>query len=189
VAKRLLLRVSEGGLQHDTAIVLDLLDHLVRRHLPDKHKQGRFTGMDAFGELLHELVIDAEVRQRAAERTARRSHSRAKKRIKEKNPDQQTPESAPHRAGRRCVDDLVQLDLTIDGFGGDDCIRELDDIFPLQLEQARSHLFRLFQGRIDNNDEIGHRKSPYFHLGRIAEHYAPPSKLLHGTDRSRAKCA
>ncbi len=57
----------------------------------------------------------------------------------------------------------------------------------LQLEQARSHLFGLFQGRIDNDDEIGHWKSPYFHLGRITEHYAPPSKLLHHTDRSRAR--
>jgi hypothetical protein len=38
VAKRLFLGIGEGGLQHDTAIVLDLLDHLVRRHLLDKHK-------------------------------------------------------------------------------------------------------------------------------------------------------
>jgi hypothetical protein len=76
--------------------------------------------MDAFGKLLHELVIDTEVRQRAT----RRPHSCAKKGIKEKNPDQQTPESARHRAGRRRIDDLVQLDLTIGGFGGDDRVRE-----------------------------------------------------------------
>jgi hypothetical protein len=90
--------------------------------------------MDAFGQLLHERVIDAEVRQRAAERAARRPHSRAKKRIKEKNPDQQTPESARHRAGRRRIDDLVELDLTIGGFGGDDRVREFDDMFLLQFE-------------------------------------------------------
>ncbi len=35
VAKRLFLGISEGRLQHNTAIVLDLLDHLVRRHFLD----------------------------------------------------------------------------------------------------------------------------------------------------------
>jgi hypothetical protein len=65
VAKRLFLRVSERGLQNDTAIVLDLLDQLVGRHFLDEHKQGGVTGMGAFGELLHELVIDPEVCQRA----------------------------------------------------------------------------------------------------------------------------
>jgi hypothetical protein len=72
VTKHLFPGISEGRLQHDTAIVLDPLDHLVRRHFLHKWKQGGVTGADAFGKLLHELVIDGEVRQRATGRAARR---------------------------------------------------------------------------------------------------------------------
>ena len=105
----------------------------------------------ARGELRKQLALGLR-----SGRQRRRPHSRAKKGIKEKNTDQQAPESARHRAGRGRIDDLVQLDLTIGGFRGDDCIREFDDIFLLQLEQALSHLFGLFLGRIHNDDEIGH---------------------------------
>jgi hypothetical protein len=56
VAKRIFLGVGEGRLQHDTAIVLDLLDHLVSRHFLDKHKQCGVAWVDAFCELLHKWV-------------------------------------------------------------------------------------------------------------------------------------
>lgn len=40
VAKCLLVGIGEGSHQRDTAIVLDLLKHLVCNHFPDEHKHG-----------------------------------------------------------------------------------------------------------------------------------------------------
>jgi hypothetical protein len=111
--------------------------------------------MDAFRKLFHELVIDAEVGQRPAERAARRSQSRAKQRIEEKHADQQAPEAARNSAGRCCVNDLVQLNFAVGGFSGDDRIPEFDDVFFLRFEQALSHLFGFFLGRITTRSDIG----------------------------------
>ena len=53
------LGIIEGCLQHDTAIVLDLLDDLVRRHFLDKHKQGGVTAT-LFIEFLKRLIVGAK---------------------------------------------------------------------------------------------------------------------------------
>ena len=128
IAQRQFLGFIEGRLQYDAAKVLDLCEDLVRGHLLDKHEQGCVARLDAFGELLHEFVINANVRQRAAERAARRPQGRAEQRIEEKHPDQQPPETAGNGAGRCRIDDLMQLDLPVGRFRGDDRIPELDQI-------------------------------------------------------------
>src|SRR5262245_21317807 len=110
--------------------------------------------MDALREFLHEFVINAEIRQCAAERAARRAQSSTKNRIEEKNADEQTPKTARKCTRCRCVNDLVQLDLAIGRFGGDDRVPEFDQIFLLQFKQTFANLFGLLLRRIDNDDEI-----------------------------------
>jgi hypothetical protein len=61
-----------------------------------------------------------------------------------------------HRAGRRGVEELVELDLAVGLFHGDDGISQLDQVILLHVEQFLTDLFRLCFGRERNDDQVGH---------------------------------
>lgn len=83
MAESLLFIIGKRGLEHRAAVILDLIDELIRGHFPDEKEQGGVAGVKACSKLLHEVVVDAEIRQSAAKRAACRANRRAKDGIEE----------------------------------------------------------------------------------------------------------
>src|SRR5262245_66328715 len=53
--------VREGRLQDLAPHALHLVEHAIRRGVPDQDEQRRAPGGQAVGQFLHELVVDAHV--------------------------------------------------------------------------------------------------------------------------------
>jgi hypothetical protein len=64
-------------------------------------------------DLADQVVVDADVGQRAADRPGTRAGERPQQRVEEQQPDQGPPQRPAGGAGRGQVDGLVQLDLAV----------------------------------------------------------------------------
>jgi hypothetical protein len=107
-------------------------------------------------DLLHEFVIDSDIRQFAADRTRRGADRRADQRHHEQQADQRAPEQAGHRAGFDRLKQLVQLDMPFRTLRDHHGIAKLDEIFALHAQQLLTNRIGLcFRGKF-NDKQIGH---------------------------------
>ena len=72
-------------------------------------KQRRTAGLHFFRQLLHEFVIDADIRERAGNRSCGGADCHAEKRIQKEHPDQRPPKAAAQRPRRRNMHRLMEL--------------------------------------------------------------------------------
>lgn len=134
----------------------NILQHLVGRHAPHQHEEAGVVAREFAGKLLHEGIVDADIRQRAADGAGNGADGNAEQRIEEEDADQQAPETARGGAGRRRVEQLVELDFAIGGFRGDDGVADRDQILFLKFEDALTNFFGFFFARIDSRNKIRH---------------------------------
>src|SRR5262249_7565139 len=76
-----LIVMRERGLKNLASGALELLQHLVRRRLSHQDEQHRAAGLHGRRQLLHELVIDAHIREGTGDRPGRGAHGQAEQRI------------------------------------------------------------------------------------------------------------
>src|SRR5262245_13175182 len=155
-----LVLVRERGLQDLAARALELLQHLVRRDLPDQDEERRALGRQAGGELAHEPIVDAHVREGARHRPGRRSHGHTQEGIQEDQAHEGAPEPSTRRAVRREVDRLVQLDLALLVLHGHDGVLEVDEVVLLHPSELQTDLLGLVRIVVLDHHERVHRVSP-----------------------------
>src|SRR6516165_7072685 len=124
----LLLGVVEGGAQHRAADTLKTRQHLVGGHFADQQEQRRVARLQALRNILHELVVDAVIRQGAAERAGGCADRRAGERHQKDQTDQGAPKRSRYRTGRRRMEQLVELDTAVRLLDGDDSVAEFDQV-------------------------------------------------------------
>src|SRR5262245_60414623 len=94
VTQVLLSLFVERGLQNSSALILDLTENLVRGHLLDQQEQDGVSRFHVRREVLHELIFDTEIGQRAAQCARAGTESHANQRIQEHQSDQQPPKAS-----------------------------------------------------------------------------------------------
>src|SRR5215831_7654726 len=154
VSKDLLLLLVERRLEDHAPGILDFVQYLIGRHMLDQHEQNRIAGFNGRRQLLHELIVDAEIGERAAERSRRRAEGNAYERIHEQQADQQPPE-APHGGARGGgVDQLIELDGIALRLDRDDRIANRDQIFALELQYSLPDFIGPGLGWIHNRNKV-----------------------------------
>src|SRR6516165_5642661 len=157
----LLLGVVEGGAQHRAADTLKTRQHLVGGHFADQQEQRRVARLQALRNILHELVVDADIRQGAAERAGGCADRRAGERHQKDQTDQGAPKRPRYRTGRRRMEQLVELDTAVRLLDGDDSVAEFDQVVLLHVEKLAADFFRLRFGRKGDDHEVGHSNAPF----------------------------
>ncbi len=98
------------------------------------------AGFDGLPNFLDELVVHADVGQRAAQGTAQGTNGQAQPGHPEDEADQHAPEGTAQRARAHQADGLLDLDLAIRLADDDGGIFQLDDFLLLQLHQVITQL-------------------------------------------------
>src|SRR5271165_6540900 len=128
--------------------------------LEDQKEAGRARLQRVVRLLLHLLVVDADVDERAAQRARGRADGGAGQ-WHEKDPaDQHAPERARGRAGRRRMHELVELDAAVFVAGRNHRVAHLDQILALHPENFVAHFLSLFLAVERYENKVAHRQSP-----------------------------
>src|SRR5262249_50721383 len=90
-----LVIVRERGPENRAARALHLFEHAIRRRPAEQDEQRGAVRLQGAGQLLHELVVDANVAERAGDRAGRRARGETQQRHHEDEPAQRAPASAP----------------------------------------------------------------------------------------------
>src|SRR5215217_4103429 len=102
LAEFLLLLLGQVGRDDLEVVLLEFVDHLVDSGRPaGEGEERRGTLRDLFTNLLDEVVVDANVGQRAGHTAHTGAYRRAQERDEEDQAEQEAPECAPGGSGSR----------------------------------------------------------------------------------------
>ena len=87
----------------------EFLQGLVQGDAAEENEQHGASGLQILTQLLHELIVDADVRQRAGNGAGPGAYSRAEQGIHEKQTYEQAPEAAGNGPGAGEVVELKQF--------------------------------------------------------------------------------
>jgi hypothetical protein len=149
--------MRQVALEDLPARALELVDHAVRRGRPDQRKQHGAPRLHGLGQLLHEPIVDAHVREGAGNRAGRRADHHAQEGVEEQEADQRAPEAAGDGAGAGRADGLVQPDLALVVLHGDDGVLDVDQVVLLHLAQHQPDFLGLVGIVVADRDEGAHR--------------------------------
>src|SRR4051794_39455629 len=149
--------VVERGLDDLAAELGDLGQHLVRRAAVHERDQRRAARFELGAELLHELVVDADVGQRPGRGARGRADRHADQRDQEDQADQAAPQRAAGRAAGHELVRLMQLDLAVLLAGDDHRVVELDRVLGLEAGERAEDLLRGRLIWIGDGDQCAHR--------------------------------
>src|SRR5262245_41796383 len=135
--------VRQRGFQDRAARALQLVEHLVRRGLPHQHEQRGAARLHRSRQVLHELVVDADIREGAGHRPGSGAHCHAEQRIQEDQSDQRPPEAAADGAGCRHVHGLMEDHLPLLILDSDHRVFQIDQVVLLHFHERQANLVGL----------------------------------------------
>ena len=123
--------MTKRGLQNRPTVLLNLVNDLVGSGTSHKDEKRRRPRLEALAQLLHEVIVNADIRQRTGDCAGGGTGQRAnpKEWSEEQHAHQRPPETAPSGPGRRHVDSLMQLDLAVGILDSHHRIIQIDKVF------------------------------------------------------------